>query len=104
MPGHPVIHSKELQQGELLYNRARALLLLNRADEATADLDDAVKVNAVHPHFPHFRAVACEQKGLLVDALHWYRVRCRVVRSFSTRFVFGFQCSDHHASIASENG
>lgn len=53
IPGFPVIHNNELQDGEILYNRGRALLLSGRLEEADSDFGAAMELNSLHPHFPH---------------------------------------------------
>lgn len=63
IPGFPVIHTNELQDGELYYNRGRVLLLLGRLDEANKDFGEAMRLNATHPHFPHY-------KGMMSSSMH----------------------------------
>lgn len=57
IPGFPVIHSNELQNGELYYNRGRVLLLLGKLDEANQNFGEAMRLNATHPHFPHYKGI-----------------------------------------------
>ncbi|GMH32673.1 hypothetical protein BSKO_00507 [Bryopsis sp. KO-2023] len=72
IPGFPVIHNLELQEGELHYNRGRALLSLGQLDEANRDFGEAMTLNATHPHFPHYKGLVFEKTGDIKSALEWH--------------------------------
>lgn len=81
IPGFPVIHTDELQNGELYFNRGRVLLSLGHLDEANQDFGEAMRLNACHPHFPHYKGswaavytLACRE-FLLVMRLHGFNER-----------------------------
>ncbi|PNW83652.1 hypothetical protein CHLRE_05g238260v5 [Chlamydomonas reinhardtii] len=54
-PGTAVVHDREIEGGELQYNRGLVLLALGRLAEAAADLDAALAANPHHAHYPYYQ-------------------------------------------------
>eukprot|EP00798_Chlamydomonas_sp_ICE-L_P026959 gene26959-35001_t len=71
IPGTPVVHDEEVEDGEIQYSRGLANLALGSLEAAEADFHDALRANPTHAHFPHYRAVVLAKKGELKEAVKW---------------------------------
>ncbi|KAG2424237.1 hypothetical protein HXX76_014621, partial [Chlamydomonas incerta] len=70
-PGTAVVHDREIEEGEMQYNRGLVLLALGRLAEAAADLDAALAANPHHAHYPYYQAVVCARRGQDDEAIAW---------------------------------
>ncbi|KAG2440606.1 hypothetical protein HYH02_010185 [Chlamydomonas schloesseri] len=70
-PGTAVVHDREIEEGEMQYNRGLVLLALGRLAEAAADLDAALAANPHHAHYPYYQAVVCARRGRDDEAIAW---------------------------------
>ncbi|KAG2482512.1 hypothetical protein HYH03_018557 [Edaphochlamys debaryana] len=70
-PGTAVVHDREIEEGEVQYNRGLVLLSLGRLAEAGVDLDAALAANPHHAHYPYYQAVVCARRGQDDKAIGW---------------------------------
>ncbi|KAF5827975.1 hypothetical protein DUNSADRAFT_18441 [Dunaliella salina] len=71
VPGSAAIHDRELEDGELHYNRGLANLALGKLLEAEEDFAEALRSAPTHAHYPHYRAVVHGRKGEFKEAVKW---------------------------------
>ncbi|KAJ9530780.1 hypothetical protein QJQ45_028667 [Haematococcus lacustris] len=71
VPGTPLVHDRELEPGEVQFNRGVLQLALGELEAAEEDFQAAVRMNPRHAHYPHYRAVAHGRKDELVEAVQW---------------------------------
>ncbi|GIL69331.1 hypothetical protein Vretimale_13447 [Volvox reticuliferus] len=71
LPGAAVVHDREIDDGEVEYNRGLLLLALGRLSEASSDLDAAQAANPHHAHYPYYQAVVCARRGRDEEAISW---------------------------------
>mmetsp|Transcript_6410 Transcript_6410/g.17111 ORF Transcript_6410/g.17111 Transcript_6410/m.17111 type:complete len:987 (-) Transcript_6410:724-3684(-) len=71
VPGSAAIHDRELEDGELHYNRGLAYLALGMLLEAEEDFAEALRTAPSHAHYPHYRAVVHGRKGEFKEAVKW---------------------------------
>ncbi|KAL6754241.1 hypothetical protein V8C86DRAFT_2707685 [Haematococcus lacustris] len=71
VPGTPLVHDRELEPGEVQFNRGVLQLALGALEAAEEDFQAAVRLNPRHAHYPHYRAVAHGRKDELVEAVQW---------------------------------
>ncbi|GAX76756.1 hypothetical protein CEUSTIGMA_g4203.t1 [Chlamydomonas eustigma] len=71
VPGNPAVHDRDLQDGELQYNRGLVYLALGQLKPAEEDFKAALNANPSHAHFPHYRAVVHARQNELQEAMDW---------------------------------